>query len=558
MSEELIHFPVQPSAAELPKRLTSPFDHRGPHPLARRAAEVLQDQLRSGHIGAAIDLGELDQPGRGKMFGVLVVAAPDGRIGWLRGFSGMLGGRWLVPGFVPPVFDLAAREAFWPAGEAELDAFQERHRALTDGPDATALRARLAELEQRQQTLLAELRARHAANRAERHRERERIAAELLSEETRRARLHALAQASRADTVERRRLEAAFRQEREPVLAQLRALEVERVELERARTIRSNELLEKLWDGYQIPNALGERRSLRALFAPEAPPGGAGDCAAPKLLARAYQLGLKPLALAEFWWGAPPLTGGRHQGVFYPACRRKCGGVLPYMLQGLEVEEAPLLGAGEIDPAEPRTVFEDEWLVVVNKPHGLLSVPGRHDLLRDSVLVRLRARCPDAPQLLVVHRLDLDTSGLLVAAKDAETHAALQKQFARREVEKRYVAWLEGSVERDGGEIILPLRVDLDDRPRQIVDPVHGKPAHTEWRVIERSHGRTRVLLFPRTGRTHQLRVHASHPQGIGVPIVGDRLYGREDVRLMLHAEALAFVHPRTGRKLELVQPAPF
>ncbi|HSK03862.1 MAG TPA: RluA family pseudouridine synthase, partial [Kofleriaceae bacterium] len=262
-------------------------------------------------------------------------------------------------------------------------------------------------------------------------------------------------------------------------------------------------------------------------------------------------------ALAEVWWGAPPLAGGRHAGRFYPACRGKCGPILAHMLGGLPAEPPPVFGAA---PAgEPRVVFEDAWLVVVDKPAGMLTVPGRSSQLADCLLARLRARHPGA---LVAHRLDLDTSGLVIAAKDRATHAALQAQFARREIDKRYDAVLEGAPRGggDGGVIELALRVDLDDRPRQIHDPVHGKPAVTEWRIIERlAGGRTRVELVPRTGRTHQLRVHAAHPLGLDAPIVGDRLYGRRghddgdgSGALMLRAVSLAFAHPAHGAVLHL------
>jgi tRNA pseudouridine32 synthase/23S rRNA pseudouridine746 synthase len=228
------------------------------------------------------------------------------------------------------------------------------------------------------------------------------------------------------------------------------------------------------------------------------------------------------------------------------------------MLDGLAVDPAPIFGGGGIGADEPRTVFEDRWLVVVDKPVGLLSVPGRSGLLRDSVLTRLRDRYPRADGPMVVHRLDLDTSGLMLAAKDAATHTALQRQFCRREIDKRYVAWLDGPVAGERGTIELALRVDLDDRPRQIHDPVHGKAAITDWNALERSGARTRVALHPRTGRTHQLRVHAAHPMGLAAPIVGDRLYGQPGDRLMLHAEALAFLHPHTGERIELVRSAPF
>jgi tRNA pseudouridine32 synthase / 23S rRNA pseudouridine746 synthase len=210
---------------------------------------------------------------------------------------------------------------------------------------------------------------------------------------------------------------------------------------------------------------------------------------------------------------------------------------------------------------EPRAVFDDEWIAVVEKPVGLLSVPGRSGLLKDSVLSRLRVRYPDASGPLLVHRLDLDTSGLLIAAKDQQTYGALQQLFERREVEKRYVAWLDGTLAGERGTIELALRVDLDDRPRQIHDPVHGKPAVTDWQVLDRTSTRTRVALSPRTGRTHQLRVHAAHPLGLAAPIVGDRLYARnahDEPRLLLHAEALSFVHPRTGQRLSLTCPVPF
>jgi tRNA pseudouridine32 synthase/23S rRNA pseudouridine746 synthase len=235
------------------------------------------------------------------------------------------------------------------------------------------------------------------------------------------------------------------------------------------------------------------------------------------------------------------------------------------MLDGLPLAAPPVFGGGPIASEQPPVVFEDAWIVVVDKPVGLLSVPGRSGALRDSVQTRLRARYPDARGPLVVHRLDLDTSGLLLAAKDEATHAALQAQFARREVEKRYIAWLDGIVAADHGIVELPIRVDLDDRPRQIHDPVHGKSAITEWVVLERGPRATRVALIPKTGRTHQLRVHAAHPLGIGAPVVGDRLYGRRAhpegehaPRLMLHAERLAFVHPHTGERIELQRAAPF
>jgi tRNA pseudouridine32 synthase/23S rRNA pseudouridine746 synthase len=228
------------------------------------------------------------------------------------------------------------------------------------------------------------------------------------------------------------------------------------------------------------------------------------------------------------------------------------------MLEGLRLTPPRAFAPPDVAAHALPIVFEDAWLVVVDKPCGLLSVPGKDASVTDSVLARLRARYPHATGPLLVHRLDLDTSGLLVAALDAETFADLQRQFAEREVRKRYVAWLDGLVQGERGTIDFPIRVDLDDRPRQIHDPVHGKPAVTEWQVLERRGTRTRVALFPLTGRTHQLRVHAAHPLGLGAPIVGDRLYGHEEARLHLHAEALTFRHPRQGHPVSFERPAPF
>ncbi len=443
------------------------------HPLARRAALETLELLQSP---AAAAWG-LDAPDGGKMFGVLVVQAADESLGYLRAFSGMLRGEWSVEGWAPPTFDVAARDAIWIAGDAEM----------------------------------------------------------------------------RARTLER----AAFEREEgsEPASQALRRMDD-------ARTARSRELLPQIQDTYRFVNARGERRALRELFAPALPPGGAGDCAAPKLLAQAYALGLRPLALAEFWWGAPPRSGDRRAGSFYPACHGKCGPILAHMLLGLPADPPPVFGASPFPLSEPVAVYEDAQLVIVDKPSGLLSVPGRSARLQDSVMTRLRARYPESTGQLVVHRLDLDTSGLLLAAKDSTTFSALQRLFSLREIAKRYVAWLDGDVEGDAGMIELPLRLDVDDRPRQIHDPEFGKTAVTRWQVLERAERRTKVAFHPQTGRTHQLRVHASHPHGLNAPIVGDRLYGRAapepGERLLLHAELLAFVHPGSGLDVRVESPAPF
>lgn len=372
------------------------------------------------------------------------------------------------------------------------------------------------------------------------------------------AALRALDDESRLDDLERRKLEAAARTARAPLAAAVEALELQLDALERRRRATSQEAMRRIHDCYLLRSAKGEAKTLRALFAPGEPPWGAADCAAPKLIGFALGRGLTPLALAEFWWGPPPPGGGRVEGMFFPACKEKCGPVLPFLLSGLEVRPRQTWRPREVGADELQLVHQDGRVVVITKPPGLLSVPARDEAVTDSVLARLRRRYPRAAGPLLVHRLDLDTSGLLVAALDEEAHRLLQAQFLSRAVEKRYVAWLEGEVRGERGTVELPLRVDLEQRPRQLVDFVHGKPATTDWEVLERRGGWTRVAFFPRTGRTHQLRVHAAHRLGLGVPIVGDRLYGRPGERLMLHAESIRFTHPGTGEPFTVVAPAPF
>ncbi|RKH32786.1 RluA family pseudouridine synthase [Corallococcus praedator] len=531
----------------------------GPHALARRAAESLQATLREGVIAPGLSSRLLEGPDGGKMFGVLVVRQRDGSQGVLRAFSAMLAGRWDVPGFVPPLFDREARARVEPVAETTVKALLARAEAWSTSEELLRLRADDDARQAREATEREALRQRHEDRRRQRHARRaEVLAATDLTEATRAEALHALDQESRGDKAEKRRWDAAQEQTRRD-LAPRRAKAERRLRaLDRLRRIVSRGFMKQLHDTYAITNARGETRPLRTLYAGAEPPSGAGDCAGAKLLAHAFAHRLQPVALAEFWWGTPPASGGRIQGAFYPACRDKCGPLLPFMLEGLEVSAPRLFVPPPAPTPELSIIFEDAWLVIIDKPCGLLSVPGRDAALTDSVLTRLRARHPHATGPLLVHRLDLDTSGLLVAALDARTHSALQRQFLHRDVDKQYVALIGGPVQGASGTITLPLRVDLDDRPRQIVDPVHGKPAVTDWRVLHREAGRTRVAFHPRTGRTHQLRVHAAHPLGLGAPIVGDPLYGHADRRLFLHAEVLSFVHPATGERVSFTRAAPF
>ena len=318
----------------------------------------------------------------------------------------------------------------------------------------------------------------------------------------------------------------------------------------------SRRLQDWLFEQYVVVNGRGESRSIRQIFADRGlvPPGGTGDCAAPKLLQYAFTHGLKPLAIGEFWYGASPDREVRRSGSFYPACTGKCGPLLSYMLQGLDVAPNPLESDAHWLFADPVVRYEDPSLVVVEKPAGMLAVPGVAPRL--SLQDWLSARCGQT--VYSCHRLDMDTSGLMVFTKTPAAQAALQQQFEKREVSKTYLAWLspvEGArplVAGDTGKIVLPLVPDWYDRPRQMVDPEHGKQAVTAYEVLQvRSDGSVLVRLVPYTGRTHQLRVHAAHPAGLGRPILGDRLYGGDRApRLMLHAASLGFRHPAEGGRM--------
>ncbi|WP_367303419.1 RluA family pseudouridine synthase [Corallococcus exiguus] len=559
MDPLVTHLEPAPLADELPGAFPSPFDAVGPHALARRAAESLQATLREGFIAPGITSAVLQGPDGGKMFGVLVVRRPDGTLGVLRAFSAMLAGRWDVPGFVPPVFDREARARVEPVADATVKSLLARAEAWSTSEELRRLREDDDARQSREATEREAMRLRHDTHRRQRHERRAAIVAMSALTETERAQaLHTLDQESRGDKAEKRRWDAAQEEARRQ-LAPARAKAERRVRaLDRLRRIVSRGFMKQFHDTYAITNARGETRLLRSLYGGAEPPSGAGDCAGAKLLAYAFAHGLQPVALAEFWWGTPPASGGRIQGAFYPACRDKCGPLLPFMLEGLEVSAPRVFVPPPAPTPDLSIVFEDAWLVVIDKPCGLLSVPGRDASLLDSVLTRLRARYPDATGPLLAHRLDLDTSGLLVAALDSRTHASLQRQFLHRDVAKRYVALIDGPVHGGSGTITLPLRVDLDDRPRQIVDPIHGKPAVTDWEVLHRAASHTRVAFHPRTGRTHQLRVHAAHPQGLGAPIMGDPLYGHAGLRLHLHAETLSFVHPATGQRVAFTRAAPF
>jgi tRNA pseudouridine32 synthase / 23S rRNA pseudouridine746 synthase len=534
----------------LPERFTFPFAYE-PHPLSLLAAKELQTYIQTQTEW------QHDFSSIGKMFGVLVVQNQQNELGYLAAFSGKLANGNHHSRFVPPVFDVLKHDGFYRIGEEENNELFRQLEKLENNTDYIALKAErktaMAQSEEdlakfRQESKLAK------AARDERRKQAENTlsAADFADLQTELAKesahyFYQLKDLGRS----RNRRHADIQQQLDIHLVEINALK-------EARKAKSYALQNRIFDNYTFLNQKGETKSLRAIFPSSeniAPPSGAGECAAPKLLQYAFLHNLRPLSIAEFWWGQSPNSEIRKQGLFYPACKSKCEPILGHMLEGIEMDENTIL----INPAlgkDLETVYEDAFLLVINKPEGFFSVPGRY--ITDSVLSRMKTNYPEATGPLIVHRLDSATSGLLVIAKTKEVHQNLQSQFITRTIKKRYAALLDGIVATDEGFIDLPLRVDLDDRPRQLVCYEYGKPAQTAWKVISRQNNQTKIHFFPITGRTHQLRVHAAHPQGLNCAIVGDDLYGKKADRLYLHAEYLEFVHPMSGKVMKMKVAAEF
>ena len=584
----MIHFFKQPiSHLALPDKFTYPF-HYTPHPLCVLAAEEVKEYIASREEWQ-------EELAFGKMFGVLIVQKENkqetakkeavNEIGYLAAFSGNLAGKNLHPYFVPPVYDLLQPEGFFKIEEEQISSINIRIRELENNRSYLDLIEKWKTETEQAKAILNQAKAELKA--AKEAREIRRQSSSALSEEEQAS----LIRESQYQKAEYKRLEKKWKKRLEELETETRHFETEIEQLKTERKERSAALQRKLFEQFRMLNARGEVKDLYTIFeqtVQKVPPAGAGECALPKLLQYAYLHQLKPLAMAEFWWGDSPKNEIRHHGYYYPSCKGKCEPILQHMLQGLEVDENPLLNPVH-EEEELEIVFEDEWLLVVNKPAGMLSVPGKAED-RDSVYHRLKKKYPEATGPMIVHRLDMATSGLLLVAKTKEVHQNLQAQFANRSIKKRYVAVLDGTIikteketkpiaekailiaketvltkktakaERTGntGRIELPLCLNPLDRPRQIVSREHGKEAITEYRIISESEKHIRIAFYPLTGRTHQLRVHAAHPEGLGCPILGDELYGKKADRLYLHAEYIEFRHPISGKILRIQKEADF
>ena len=529
----------------LPERFTYPFCYT-PHPLCILAAKEVQSYLTR-------QTAWKDELRQGKMFGVLIVQTEHGETGYLAAFSGILAGKNLHPFFVPPVYDLLQPQGFFKIEEENISSINRNIRQLENDKAYAALSAELARTIQSAENILATAKAQ--LKEAKTAREQRRKEKELNAQEE-----AELIRESQFQKAEYKRLERSWKARITTLQTQTEDWERRISALKSERKTRSAALQQKLFEQFGMLNYRGELKNLCEIFGQtvhKTPPAGAGECAAPKLLQQAYLHGWKPIAMAEFWWGDSPKTEIRHHGHYYPACKGKCEPILQHMLQGLQVEENPMLKRMQVPSKNLEIVYEDPWLSVINKPAGMLSVPGKEDAV--SVYSLMREQYPEADSPLTVHRLDMATSGLMLIAKTKRVHQNLQAQFKNRLVRKRYVALLEGVVPKDKGTVDLPLCLNPLDRPRQMVHTEHGKPAITDYQVLERLDGkRTRIAFYPRTGRTHQLRIHAAHPLGLHCPIIGDELYGEKADRLYLHAEYLEFTHPITGETVRITKEAEF
>lgn len=551
VSQKFIRFKSVTDGIELPDAFTFPFYYQ-PHPLSLIAANELQDYLEN-QFDANHNFGlNEEQEGLviGKMFGVLVVKNQADELGYLAAFSGKLANENHHDLFVEPVFDILDESGFYKREEEVVNEVNATIEALENNADYLAIQAAIVALKDEETQVIAVQKA--AMKEAKKIRDEHRKEyAYFVNETTKQTLLDQLNSESVKEKFLLKDMVKHFQYRSLELQEKYAVFQNEIDALKEKRKVLSNQLQQQIFENYFFLNALGEQKSLGAIFENTAdmkPIAGSGECAAPKLLQHAYNNNLTPICLAEFWWGQAPKSEIRLHKQFYPACKSKCEPILGHMLEGLTVDPNPMLE----NPAEGKTlaiVYEDDELAVINKPAEFLSVPGKN--IYDSVYARVQERYPNATGPLIVHRLDMSTSGLLIVAKNKTAHQQLQRQFIKRNVKKRYVALLDGIIQEDEGVIDLPLRVDLDDRPRQLVCYEHGKNAVTHWKVIKRTDTQTLIHFYPITGRTHQLRVHAAHSLGLNAPIVGDDLYGTKADRLHLHAEWIQVNHPVTHKKIQ-------
>lgn len=524
-----------------PSRMNNPLNYT-PHPLCVMAAEEVRRMVRENAVMSS------ETRKSGKMFGVLVVETPDGNTGYLAAYSGQIAGRSNWDGFVPAVFDYLQDGGYFKTCEAEITAINKQVRLMETSEERRRLLSHLDETiakaaseEQAYKTLMHESKVRRDSERAAGGVTPEREAEMTRESQFQKAELRRMRRRN-ADTIAMAR-EACHRYDTSISL------------LKQKRRTMSDRLQEWLFHHFVMLNKDGDSRSLTDIFRTSlsaSPPAGAGECCEPRLLQYAFSHAMTPKCMAMFWIGASPEGEIRHEQTYYPACRSKCKPILEWMLGKDIVKDDTFITQHNGDNLN--IIYQDSDIIVVDKPAGMLSVPGKNDA--PSVLSLLQRKMED--NIFPVHRLDMDTSGLMVFVRNKKAQRNLQRQFETHSIVKRYIALLERKPDSEQGTISLPLSPDMADRPRQMVDYRHGKQALTHYRLCTSPStpmrrqfltvGDNLVELSPLTGRTHQLRVHCAHPDGLASPIVGDRLYGTTNhPRLCLHAEYLEFRHPTTG-----------
>jgi tRNA pseudouridine32 synthase/23S rRNA pseudouridine746 synthase len=551
------YFKTDISGIELPEKFTFPFYYE-PHSLAKIATEEIQEYLESQtdfKHNFGLDTTKTDLP-IGKMFGVLIVQNQKNEVGYLAAFSGKLADKSLPRKFVPPVFNMRTEGSFYIKGELEIDKINAQLTLLKSNEHYLDLKKSFKKLTQAIAEDLENQRKKMKLSKADRKLQKKNTIS-VLSELEFKNLTKKLMQDSYNDQFFYKELLEYYEAKSEKGGKEVVVFEVKIARLKKERKEKSNYLQQTLFSKYAFLNQQKELKNLLDIFNNPAikSPAGSGECSAPKLLQYAFANDLKPISMAEFWWGISPNSAVRQHKNYYPACQSRCKPILTHMLQGIRMDPNLLL-ENLSEKQELKIIYEDDVLIVLNKPAEFLSVPGKE--ITDSVYNRIKEKYPTATGPLIVHRLDMSTSGILLLTKTKEANKVLQSQFINRTVKKRYVALLDGNLVENSGKIKLPLRVDLDDRPKQLVDFVHGKNAETDWEIIRREHGKTRVHFYPITGRTHQLRVHAAHKNGLNTPIFGDDLYGKKTNRLHLHAEFIEFFHPSTNEKISFTVDAEF
>lgn len=553
------------SGIDIPERMNNPLDYQ-PHPLCIAVCKELQTYLSERDDWRE----EID---KGKMFGVLIVenaqpASGAPKIGYLAAYSGQIGGRSDWDDFVPAVFDYLQPDGYFKTHEAEISGINQSIRKLEANTHMKEAKGLILQLQEERKHTIAAYQEKIKKAKAKRDARRE--AGSLNPEEE-----AEMVKESQFMKAELRRLKKSL-SEKTSLETEYEAYQADILSLKQLRKTLSDALQQWLFSQFRMQNHEGESKDLLEIFRdaalrdyPQAtiatsriaalkmvPPAGSGECCEPKLLQYAYSLGYKPLQMAMFWWGESPKEEIRHHLYFYPACNGKCKPILQWMLPASTFEPAAV-DLSLYNKVE--TLYEDREIAVIHKPEGLLSVPGK-DAAQPSVYALMRSKYPEATGPLIVHRLDMSTSGVMMIAKTEFAYHRLQKAFLNHQIQKKYVAIISGKVIPEKGIISLPLMPDYLDRPRQIVDHEQGKEAITEYEVLEPvDDSHLRIALYPKTGRTHQLRVHCAHQEGLKAPILGDPLYGNEmAARLHLHAEEITFEHPLTGKKMTITRKADF